>query len=58
MENVEFSLKNDTISLTLENKITALVPVKTNFSGKNPSVNYVLEISSSTKSRLDFGSTM
>jgi YbbR domain-containing protein len=33
MENVEFSLKNDTISLTLENKITALVPVKTNFSG-------------------------
>ena len=33
MENVEFSLKNDTISLTLEPKITALVPVKTNISG-------------------------
>ena len=32
--------------------------VKTNFSGKNPTVNYVLEISSWTKSRLDFGSTM
>ena len=33
MENVEFSLKNDSITLTLENKITALVPVKTNISG-------------------------
>ena len=33
LENVEFSLKTDTISLTLENKITALVPIKTNFSG-------------------------
>lgn len=33
MENVEFSLKNDIVTLTLEHKITALVPVKTNFSG-------------------------
>lgn len=33
MENVEFSLKNDSINLTLENKITGLVPVKVNISG-------------------------
>lgn len=33
MENVEFSLKNDFITLTLENKVTALVPLKTNLSG-------------------------
>ena len=36
MENVEFSLKNDTVTLTLEPKITALVPVKTNISGGGP----------------------
>ena len=33
MENVEFSLKDDKVSLNIEHKITALVPIKTNISG-------------------------